>query len=92
MGGGGGLWVLKNPMQAIANPHADKKRPARRFTRMYEKVHYYSLLVNDTAYYFTDIDLDTSRGAEQVLLSNQLGHACSKITKGPLFVHKEPPR
>ena len=47
--------------------------------RMYKKVHatITVCLINNAAYDYTDIDLDT----EQVLLSNQLGHACSKITK-----------
>ena len=37
-------------------------------------------LINNAAYY-TDITLDAVKDLNQVLLSNQLGHACSKTTK-----------
>ena len=49
-------------------------------------------LINAAAYYHnTDIDLDTFEDLDKFLLSNQLGHACSRITKqDPLFVYKEP--
>ena len=69
------------------------KRSTRR------KVHYYGLLDQRCCIIIIQIlILIYSRGSEQVLLFNQLGHACGLLKspyytkEGPLFVRKEPTR
>ena len=55
---------------------------------MHKKVHFlqYVCLINDAAYH----TVDTYRGSEQVLLSNQLG--MHLIKEGPLYIRREPTR
>ena len=54
-------------------------------SRMHKKVYYYSSLLDQSTMLYNKLYRSYySRGSEQVVLSNQLGHACPKIT---IMVH-----